>query len=91
MHALDEREDEMTQKEAKTKWCPMVRLAWALNGGSAGYGNTAITANRWGSGDPLEGSLCIGSACMMWQWEIAPYPGDNQDDGIGFCGLAGKP
>lgn len=85
----------MTEEEAKTKWCPMSRLAW-LN---EDMGKTAITANRWGHGEPLGGSTCIGSACMMWRWD---YPkGEKHFDAegslrkdvdfrLGYCGLAGK-
>lgn len=72
----------MTEEEAKTKWCPFVRL-----------GETAIgsTYNRCG---PEASLYCIGSACMAWRWNerglrvigSIPPPG-----GEGHCGLAGKP
>lgn len=46
----------MTEDEAKTKWCPMVRYK-SINGEGI---------NRWDSfTDSL--SRCIGSDCMMWE------------------------
>jgi hypothetical protein len=67
----------MTEEQAKTKWCPMVR----------GGLNVHTT---WGS--PREpgpeqrnpaAARCIGSECMMWRW-------DRDTDHVhGHCGLAG--
>src|SRR5689334_4927929 len=82
-----------TESEAKTKWCPMVRLDQP--GG-----------NRWTYG--IEGERdntnCIGSACMMWRWSNRVWGHDDDCRGKeaakeftkqnplkGFCGLAGKP
>ena len=76
----------MTEKEALTRWCPMVRLAWRNKDGSA------ITANRWGHGEPISDAVCIGSACMMFR--TGKYTkGDGTDTlvDIVWCGLAGRP
>lgn len=77
----------MTEDEARTKWCPMVRYL-DFNG--------SIINNR---GQYLEGVYpntmeCIASDCMLWRWMDT-----NVDDGkggtkrdtrtYGFCGLAG--
>jgi hypothetical protein len=70
----------MTEAEAKTKWCPMVR-------GDIGRDIGVKIANRGGYGnDPdqensQETTNCIASACMMWRAHL----------GGGSCGLAGKP
>lgn len=54
----------MTDDEAKTKWCPFVRL-----GGNLGSDAAGSTWNRWpGDKDPYDGSYCIGSACMAWRY-----------------------
>lgn len=70
----------MTEDEAKTKWCPIYRVATSGGGG----GSTFETDNRPRDGiAPPEGSpkdapwfpgpninpwaCCIGSACMAWR------------------------
>ena len=72
-----------TEEEAKTKWCPMSRYSIAV--GPAG--DIEQIDNRL---EP-RGPLCIGSACMMWQWGQPRY----QENGAahpngrrGYCGLA---
>lgn len=83
----------MTEDEAKTKWCPMVRYR-SVNGEGI---------NRWVSADDAQlspdPSKCLGSGCMMWRehpW--ANLNGQRVDRGHyafeqatphGFCGLAG--
>lgn len=66
----------MTEDEAKTKWCPHVRV-----------GDKAV--NRYFDGFPSH-SYCIGSECMAWRWIKPVYTGDAKNK-YGFCGLAGKP
>lgn len=77
----------MTEEEAKTKWCPMVRFTYL--------------SNR--SDDPSDGmgALCIGSACMMWRAGVShkahsdgghiSYEALPPEEREGHCGLAGKP
>jgi len=78
----------MTEDEAKTKWCPMVRVHY-LN-------PIDILKNARAEAE----SRCIGSACMAWRWKLAPnaskkflsmhgYTSDAPENG--YCGLAGKP
>lgn len=65
----------MTEDEAKTKWCPFVRLMTA--GGRDNSGNPTCpqpqtTFNRIGiNADPKpwidDRSRCIGSDCMAWR------------------------
>lgn len=57
----------MTEEEAKTKWCPFVRL-----GGPMQTEGEGTTSNRWPGDDctkPASVYLCIGSACMAWRWQ----------------------
>jgi len=64
----------MTEDEAKTKWCPMVRTG--LTVGMAV--NHHVDMNPGGQGVHDE-TRCIASGCMMWR----EYRGN------GWCGLAG--
>jgi hypothetical protein len=82
----------MTEEEAKTKWCPMVR-------------NMPIDPRSFAaSPDPL--ACCIGSACMMWRGQHAPVgrplepweraaeaeqASEMLKSGHGYCGLGGRP
>jgi len=76
----------MTEEEAKTKWCPMVRrVSQAMSSG----GVSVLAANRNGNGDIAAGSECIGSACMMFRWTLRSD--SERSDEHGYCGLAGKP
>ena len=86
----------MTETEAKTKWCPMVRsLAFNAVG--------ACAANQAYSDEVVDLKLayCKGSACMMWRSRIVPVPFNDQNRDPqgnvireridGYCGLAGQP
>lgn len=44
----------MTEEQAKTKWCPMFRAGYMLDGG--------LPTNRLGG-------KCIASDCMLWKWK----------------------
>jgi hypothetical protein len=73
--------NEITEQEAKEKWCPEVRFligpdtaSWQGNG----YNNR---------GDYYEPKtcLCLASGCMAWRWVDGEYLH------LGYCGKAGKP
>jgi len=71
----------MTEDEARTKWCPMVRIS------IEGHGSY----NQYSDGDIPEMCNCIASNCMMWR-EIR-----KQDSSTGYwntvggyCGLADR-
>lgn len=71
----------MLEKEAKTKWCPMVNQVNHV--GECG-------GNRVGVDDfPFGYYKCIAADCMMWTTEV---DGDNQVmEWTGRCGLARHP
>lgn len=97
----------MTEDEAKTKWCPFVRMPMKLR-------DQFHVANRVMIDGIDDGPKCIGSACMAWRW-ARPYwkPLEQGESSVnrgmrfydgsgnevpppssetdGFCGLAGKP
>lgn len=70
----------MTEDEAKTKWCPFVRL-------TASAGEWHINRPPGSAPDKPGDYLCMGAACMAWRW----YPSNGLGIRIGLCGLAGKP
>ncbi len=89
----------MTEDEAKTKWCPMVRVLMSSKDGNS----FEPSFNRMVlEDDPqtprIGGAMnCIGSACMMWRWQTDPdgrqmmKATDIPPSKIGYCGLAGEP
>ena len=87
----------MTEDEAKTKWCPMVRVTEKWPEGVTGSRNRVVICE----GDKAEildtkllGAACIGSACMMWRWKemsLTEATSINPNrEAKGYCGLAGK-
>lgn len=71
----------MTEDEAKTKWCPLTRLAYG-----AGV-NGSVTLNRDRYGQPFDEARCLGSRCMMW---VADYVKSSTGK-EGYCGIARSP
>lgn len=69
----------MTEDEAKTKWCPMVRVDLYISNR-----DLSCVGNR--SEHNTISDRCIGSACMMWRPRL--IAGDAVG---GHCGLAEKP
>ena len=73
----------MTEDEAKTKWCPFVRL---YNDEEGSWDNRG---NSW------HNQFCIASDCMAWRsifkpdWSNTELTYLDKEDG-GYCGLAGK-
>lgn len=85
----------MTEDEAKTKWCPMVRnvIAGVTEGPKPlieFLTNRDSDNLQLSQRDGLATSLskCIGSACMAWRGQ--PIDGTSPEQ-HGYCGLAGKP
>jgi hypothetical protein len=70
----------MTEKEAKEKWCPMIKFQ--IGPDNPSWQNVAYS-NR---GDYFDNTRtgCIASDCMMWRWTDSPHT-------KGYCGLGGKP
>lgn len=77
----------MTEDEAKTKWCPFVRIM-ALDPRSGG--NPSINRHDYNNFN------CIGSTCMAWRWIDGRWVERRLVEGsriepAGYCGLAGRP
>ena len=74
----------MTEAEAKTKWCPMVRTQPFIGAEKDCW---ATTNRGWGGSldvvTPL-GTKCLASDCMLWQWDNAITDGPRK----GRCGLS---
>lgn len=73
----------MTEDEAKTKWCPFVRVLLDTPD-LKGTGNR-LSSLEADLDNPVQ-ARCIASDCMAWRW-IGP-PRDQPRHGV--CGLAGK-
>ena len=73
----------LTESEARTKWCPMVRIARRETPDANGSGAPVIVAGC--NTDALGGvrvpasCRCIASDCMMWETAT--------DSLLGFCAL----
>jgi hypothetical protein len=73
----------VTEREAKQKWCPFVRIE----------GDNRIH-NMLTDGFDKEHLFhhCIGSTCMAWRvFSYSHMKGGDPVDHHGYCGLAGKP
>jgi hypothetical protein len=76
----------MTEAEAKTKWCPLVRHEGDMGGTfNRGRVHGAINEHPDNQGAACN---CIGRACMAWRWS---YHVAAVEEPQGFCGLAGVP
>lgn len=66
----------MTEDEAKTKWCPFVRVALMRTGEdgeehpvSPAYNRMHFDSGHVPASDGSEReTLCLGSQCMAWRW-----------------------
>ena len=82
----------MTQEEAKTKWCPMVRTG--LVAGMAVNHHAGSRLDAPPQGGVHDETRCVASACMMWRWDSLPASGSVVHAAYepkGYCGLAGAP
>lgn len=84
----------MTEEEAKTKWCPMVRMVVANADGGVAATNGTAGFNRLSEVTGREPGPCIASSCMWWRW-VGPH--FDLNDGRfthppeGYCGAVGNP
>ena len=69
----------MTEEEAKTKWCPMVRGT---------YSNRYVSEIGFS-----KDQACLASGCALWRWENTSFVKGTEEDKhlAGYCGLGGKP
>lgn len=94
-----------TEDEAKTKWCPFVRMA--VPSVSSGINRIYQAFKEWADGydrnymeDQENNCKCIGAECMAWRWLTINQHGTGVSIGReadiaagpkskGYCGLAG--
>ncbi len=92
----------MTEEEAKTKWCPFVRMIAGkiADDGKSEHRDGTTPFNRIVDGEngryayPRVAGCCIGSACMAWRYSVEGLDKTTEEmrKGYpGYCGLAGKP
>lgn len=80
----------MTEDEAKTKWCPVARVA--LPNGSACNRDFETPNLQESHPSFIAATRCIGSACMAWQYDLTREEASNgYPAASGHCGLTGKP
>lgn len=72
----------VTEAQAKTLWCPLVRMAYFDKQGAAS-GNCDVEANGTINRNPVD-SHCIASDCMCWVW-VSTHTGPER---TGCCGVA---
>ena len=71
----------MTEDEAKTKWCSMVKYV-----SHPAYED--VFTNKPGTND----LFCIASDCMAWREDLTRWEAQSgYVAASGYCGLAGKP
>lgn len=78
----------MTEDEAKTKWCPFVRVVPPTSNWH-GMNNRAQLVK---DGSNLMVN-CLASSCMAWRWAMVDEGRSSsyQSRDRGGCGLAGAP
>ena len=94
----------MTEDEAKTKWCPHVRIACGLieEGGKVLPDLPTFNRVALPSGPAVfpKAATCVGSKCMAWRetspvkasMDLGPSSGRlPATPARGYCGLSGKP
>lgn len=74
----------MKQKDAKTKWCPMSRVAVPV-GQTVNRISTALLSitddsDRKYFEEQQANCNCLASGCMLWQWL-------SKEEDLGCCGL----
>jgi hypothetical protein len=81
----------MTEQEAKTKWCPMARVAVPV-----GLTVNRISVELLAISDDKERAYfeqqqkncqCIASKCACWQWNIPIIDMVERKNWRGHCGL----
>ncbi len=85
----------LTEKEARGKWCPHVRLRVLdrAHAETMAFNRVVKKAGPHDARDDVEFTHCIGSGCSQWRW---PAAGSGQltnsaGERVGYCGLAGRP
>lgn len=88
----------LTEQEAKTKWCPEVRVTRRTSHDDVDFSET----NRGEDASCDNAHSCLGSACMAWRWAddangeasyrrtpVKDAAGHFDNAPMGYCGKAG--
>jgi hypothetical protein len=67
----------VSEADARKKWCPFARVN--TNNGCA---TNRYADEKAGKDGRPHNSMCIGSECMAWQWNV-------MDGETGYCGMIG--
>ncbi len=82
----------VSEKEAATMWCPMVRGVTAERDKNEQLlmprGSVPVNVVTVQSGEQLNQGRCIGRKCMAWRRNSAYVTGEG--DTVGYCGAFGK-
>jgi hypothetical protein len=73
----------LTETEAKTKWCPFVRLRGKYDDAATSSFNRCLPFGN----DLTPETHCWASACMAWRWYGGDYPdyaGPDKPEGKGW-------
>lgn len=79
----------MTEKEARTKWCPFARAHWSGAAGQDVYQGNRFFAADGKTSDPS--TACIASDCAMWRQSreaATEFASGRHVEAEGYCGLA---
>lgn len=81
----------VTEKEARTKWCPFSRARYERAAGGLD-GDTRPAINRPHLPEAFTDHACIASECMAWQWRRKFMHINDREPTLskteGYCGLA---
>jgi hypothetical protein len=70
----------ISEKEARTKWCPFVRFQYSDHVACHAVNRNFMTPQPDTKQDQITAAArCIASDCMMWR---------SMDGTLGFCGLS---
>lgn len=86
-----------TEEEARTKWCPEVRINLFHVDTAKDLVSVSATSNRHPQHELMQLPTeyqCIAGSCMHWRWQYPLTVKMTEDEAKarrGYCGLSGEP